>query len=1643
MAAVTHLTATGPLVASNTYYLNVIVTDNVNNKRVMDTEFIYKYDPLSPTVVINSPDASAYVGADFTVDVTNADTGGSGINLCYYQVTSNVTITVPWATYDCALGPTILVGPAQDCKNPGADKCLVELYNTDNAGNTSATVSRTFSVDWTAPVVTINNPDPSSWQKTDFTLDVTNTSGGGASITCYYQVTSNSVVTLAWTAYACASNPTITVGVGNDCRDQGADMCFVECKDKKGGSYGPLASRSFSIDWTAPSAAITSPAASSWQNTDFTLSVTNADTGGSGLDICYYRVLSDSVETLALTSYACATNPTITVGGGKDCRDEGVDKCLVEVYNTDEATNQSSSDSRLFGIDFTAPATTDNWTDNWTAASPVTVTLSPVDSISGVIDSYYCVDNTDTCSPATSSVSVSVTCAPAATCIQYVRYYAKDNAGNSETVVSKRVRQDREPPAFVYNSPAAGTATADYAADPGAILNIDVSYLNGAPLVSFEHSVNSGAWSTIWGGSQSADYLTDWAVNWATMPEGSNQIALRASDSVGNVATDNYVLNTSGFLFKRAVTAQPDYLELVPQGDSVITVDVPVASWCFGTAADCACNYGGTDFWCSNLAATITAQPDYVKYHKAAVNQRFGFQPGNMPAALQWSWDAVKGRIILNDDPTGGGSVYYTPGGGREEVCVFLRQADDSQITTSAYADYPVYISLSGAQASGKDFTEVTYGFNAMTIPASGDVAPTGQIELKGNLQGGKACFTLTAETMPTDAPLPKPIIVSATYFDGLGATMTLPQIGGTSATIPVYIRNNFGVSDIGGVNVVEDVFIPQPNTPTRAIVLSPAWNQDGTKIVANSREDIPCDMNPPGQTADTGDSPFDNFNLYTMTYSGGTLQSCVRLTSNGTDGLNFFGAAPYSDITWTPDGDRVVFAAPDMMTDGKTKLFWVSATAPVGTPYGTQFDYPPAGPVLDSLSIVEDSLAGGTNVTVDLIEGSYIDVGKKVIIFETDGSGRVIKREIKTVTGVTQDYVFSQTHFTVDTPMTQDIYGQSSGVTSYIEYPVTLRRLGQNIVPLSDDSLILDAEWRDPDWSPNLASCDAAYRDKLLAVRTPGDPSYDTVCNPNCSTDPDASVNGNIVMIDGAKDFDGLYKVDGVTSNLTKITSFVGQTPFAYKPKWSPDCKMIAFVAWDRSLNTSDPPAPSQTSIYVINLSYNGPGFATVTLPVTSLTDPGVYKIYGYDENLKPAYFPKWNADGKVVSFSVDMTNSLFLQNDASSMDTVVSDLFGSVNFDNYMEYILDQPPSQGAVFAPQLVGQVSSNEFGLTQCPGNNTGAACPDGPNFPFVHVMQPSPASGAYLQLLHMKDVTTVTAGGGLLFKDGLVTAVFPPNTLASDTVFFNTDPTAYCGGGPGPGPDCPHDPTNEFIVQSGEAREYFPDGTNFDSYIRLIFHYCDNDSDGKVDADTESVFKATAAGTVPFTFNSSNGQCAISGAPTSGGTIDVDTIAVYNWNLTGNKWDRMDGLVNKTDRTITVFTTHFSRYDTFGFRMGFAPASITPLQITNIHTYPNPYVETRDLSSGITFAGDEIYADANAVVTIDIKVYDMRGSLVTTLTGATNQNDAHVNNSHTLYHWARPANASGRPLASGIYLYYLTARSNGDTVTHKGKLSVVR
>lgn len=114
---------------------------------------------------------------------------------------------------------------------------------------------------------------------------------------------------------------------------------------------------------------------------------------------------------------------------------------LIRVIASDGQLTGQDDSNAVFTIDNLAPTTTDNAPAGW-QNSDVTVTLTPSDTASGVANTSYCVDQSNSCVPASSGTSVLVSSEGT----NYIRYMSTDNSGNIESIKSATVQIDKTPP---------------------------------------------------------------------------------------------------------------------------------------------------------------------------------------------------------------------------------------------------------------------------------------------------------------------------------------------------------------------------------------------------------------------------------------------------------------------------------------------------------------------------------------------------------------------------------------------------------------------------------------------------------------------------------------------------------------------------------------------------------------------------------------------------------------------------------------------------------------------------------------------------------------------------------------------------------------------------------------------------------------------------------------------------------------------------------------------------------------------------------------------------------------------------------------------------------------------------------------------
>jgi len=234
----------------------------------------------------------------------------------------------------------------------------IELNDTKNPNPYEINFTYSPPSDKIPPVSVITAPSEDLWQSGDFPVSVTDSDNGGSGLeTCHYHIYDDTAGwTKNWGSRDCNSSFMVSVGPGKDCQTEGEDKCTIYAfsKDSAGNISKPSV-RQYSIDSTKPVSSISSPGESSCYNADFSVSVVDSDTS-SGLKECRYWVWDVGVSGWTKGGARACNSPfSITVGPGKDCRTEGLNKCYIYAYSKDNAGNASEYSIRKFSIDWTDP----------------------------------------------------------------------------------------------------------------------------------------------------------------------------------------------------------------------------------------------------------------------------------------------------------------------------------------------------------------------------------------------------------------------------------------------------------------------------------------------------------------------------------------------------------------------------------------------------------------------------------------------------------------------------------------------------------------------------------------------------------------------------------------------------------------------------------------------------------------------------------------------------------------------------------------------------------------------------------------------------------------------------------------------------------------------------------------------------------------------------------------------------------------------------------------------------------------------------------------------------------------------------------------------------------------------------------------
>jgi hypothetical protein len=330
----------------------------------------------------------------------------------------------------------------------------------------------------------------------------------------------------------------------------------VYCRTYDGTDYSTERTTTYTVDTTAPTVTDNIPAA--WQTANTTVTLTCGDGTGVGCSKVYYTTDSSTPDTgSAYVDAASSWQFTHSTEGTATLKYRGYDS----VGNLEEAVTATNS----LRLDKTAPTTSDDFTHNnvWQNSNQ-TITLTPADATSGVNWTKYCTDTNNTCVPSSgTSYTGAVTLSTEGT--NYFRYASLDNAGSTQTTVSKTVKIDKSEPTV--------NAGSDQTKNTSFTQNATVSD-NISEVASYLWEKVSGPGTVTFGTATAEDTTV------SASEDGTYVIRLTVTDNAGNSTYDEFELNWD--------TTSPTISNI----SSVPNANSAVASWNTDENASSQVEYG-------------------------------------------------------------------------------------------------------------------------------------------------------------------------------------------------------------------------------------------------------------------------------------------------------------------------------------------------------------------------------------------------------------------------------------------------------------------------------------------------------------------------------------------------------------------------------------------------------------------------------------------------------------------------------------------------------------------------------------------------------------------------------------------------------------------------------------------------------------------------------------------------------------------------------------------------------------------------------------------------------------------------------------------------------------------------------------------
>ena len=451
---------------------SVRATDTAANTSTVSS-FTWSVDTTPPTVIIGSKPTS----------LNNLASGSFSFSA------TDMTGTI--SSYSCSLNGA----SSSSCTSPFSFSGLVggthnfSVTAKDNAGNVSAPASYSWTIDTSAPVVSISANPSSVTNATFANFSFSAVDSGGGTVSSYN-------CKLDTGAYASCTSPRSLTGL-----TQGPHSFSVTAVDSVGNVSNP-STYSWTVDTTIPTVTILSNPTSATSSNSASFTFSGADTGGG-----------------AVAEYSCK----LDAGAFSTCSSPVSYSSLSEGSHTfslrvsDTAGNISAVSTYTWTVDGTPPTviigTKPTSINNLTSGS---ISFSATDAL-GSVSSYQCSLDGATASACTSPLALSSLAAGG----HSFSVTAVDNSGNASTAATHNWIVDLSAPVVTITANPLTVTNAT-----SASFTFSASDTGGGAVASYSCTLDSGPASSC----SSPKAFT-------SQTQGSHTFLVTATDTAGNVST--------------------------------------------------------------------------------------------------------------------------------------------------------------------------------------------------------------------------------------------------------------------------------------------------------------------------------------------------------------------------------------------------------------------------------------------------------------------------------------------------------------------------------------------------------------------------------------------------------------------------------------------------------------------------------------------------------------------------------------------------------------------------------------------------------------------------------------------------------------------------------------------------------------------------------------------------------------------------------------------------------------------------------------------------------------------------------------------------------------------------------------------------